>query len=1203
MSDQKINKEAQSAIQYEFESSSSEWEVQEEIQKDCQGHSYKEHHWQEFIASAIAIELILLNFRSVGRDVAFELLTKYKELKRTSIGRLTAKDLPLVDICFDGGWIFQGQNILGEPGEISEWGIFKPDTPRDAGEWVDGEWVVKPGKKVKYESIRGVKSSIFACRIPKKIWKAICLMYHIEHEIDSDPWEALARNPQIRLCITEGAKKTACINSFGMLCIGLNGIWNFCHAKKDEYGDETGGHYLYPEIDKLITKDRQVYILFDQDQKLETQQNVKKALKRLAKLIRQKKAKLYVCSWNNAYKGIDDYLVSFDPDSRQTEFDKVINNALPIQAYLETQEKLLEQLWSVEKVSEQYISNVDIEKLALHKFLCLKSAKGTGKTVLIKKIAAYLKNIGAIEKVVLINHRTVLGASLAHDLEVYYVDDERASQSDFEKMGFAICIDSFSENEGKKIDDLSEYDFSHTLIIMDEIDQTIRHLLFSTTHVSKVRINVNITLAKAITKALEQGGHLIIADADLNPKPIKYIKNITKPFRNEAITPFILENEYNPNKENGRIALVYKDKTPELMLQDIKKDFLERQLPVLFVTDAQQALSNYGTISLEEWAIRNGIPPKLILRVDAETIKDKNHPAYNALYCNEYFSALCRHYLLVIISPVAETGISIDTVDHFSLVAGILNGVLTINSALQFLSRLRAHCPRYVWAAKRGLERIGYGETEKWNLKRNQKVMSVYTMNLFTKINKENPFGYEYELVNTDEELFKNAILDAYCDYGALTNSEQPFYRDVLYERLAAEGYDVMVANDTDKTEIFEKISERQFKLHKTEEKLCDLDKEIENLNRAAGQSLNPQEKDSVAPTEQEDENATDTPSPEIDELTPQEIEERLKQLMQEKENQTQIATQLNNELTPLLEEEEKIDLKIEEEKALRSETKLRKKGLFEQKHQLIAQQQPFSSHEEFQKAINKPQRTPEDKAKIEFHRMTNMWGFYDEKIAELDRKGQYNVFRRYFEFVHQDRSYVAKKIETKLYRYLVKNNEAQVEEMNQSLLDFCTTKKKLSQEMFIPDFNKSFDYAIKYIIFTELRIAELYDEQKTWTEKEALQWLEDLKKPFKVREKRTIKGEEKVVLVETNLAAICTQLTGINLFGQDTAIAKIQKLLKHLTGVKLKCKKKKDPSTKKTIRIYSGADITETLDKVFSHWHKQEEEKKAKQNKGENVS
>lgn len=116
-------------------------------------------------------------------------------------------------------------------------------------------------------------------------------------DVDRDYWPCVLATPATAIAITEGAKKAAALISRGIPAISLPGV-------------TTGGKRarLRPELAPFCTYGRRIDLYFDRDilEKLP----VRQALHTLGRMLTAKGCMVYVVTWDDAHKGIDDFLVA-----------------------------------------------------------------------------------------------------------------------------------------------------------------------------------------------------------------------------------------------------------------------------------------------------------------------------------------------------------------------------------------------------------------------------------------------------------------------------------------------------------------------------------------------------------------------------------------------------------------------------------------------------------------------------------------------------------------------------------------------------------------------------------------------------------------------------------------------------------------------------------------------------------------------------
>lgn len=113
------------------------------------------------------------------------------------------------------------------------------------------------------------------------------------------------QDPSAPIYFTEGEKKSLKACQEGLLCIGISGLWSW----------KEKGKKLIPDFDKINFKDRNVYIVPDNDYKKPDkhgyEKNLGKAVKQLAFALSERGAKVSIIELpDGPEKGIDDYFLS-----------------------------------------------------------------------------------------------------------------------------------------------------------------------------------------------------------------------------------------------------------------------------------------------------------------------------------------------------------------------------------------------------------------------------------------------------------------------------------------------------------------------------------------------------------------------------------------------------------------------------------------------------------------------------------------------------------------------------------------------------------------------------------------------------------------------------------------------------------------------------------------------------------------------------
>ena len=263
-------------------------------------------HLREWKASGVNEELTHLNVVSLEGNSPTEYLLYSNSIPRRNDGRISEGFLQRYAHTDAGGWWCSGIDVLS--GQEDIWGCFKPDRPRNSCD-----------KLIKYEHPPKAATGLFALKVPLDLWQNIAdsakttiAIEDIKSECaDMGFWQWLIDRPEVPLCITEGAKKAGALLSAGYATVALPGINNGYRTPKDSSGKRIGKSHLIPQLAKLATPGRTVYLVFDQDSKPKTVKAVNAAIKKTGYLLQKAGCQVKVVTWKSSLgKGADDLIAN-----------------------------------------------------------------------------------------------------------------------------------------------------------------------------------------------------------------------------------------------------------------------------------------------------------------------------------------------------------------------------------------------------------------------------------------------------------------------------------------------------------------------------------------------------------------------------------------------------------------------------------------------------------------------------------------------------------------------------------------------------------------------------------------------------------------------------------------------------------------------------------------------------------------------------
>ena len=715
-------------------------------------------HLREWKASGVDEELTRLNVVNLEGESPGEYLLYSNSIPRRNDGRINARFLQRYAHIDAGGWWCSGIDILS--GEEDIWGCFKPDRPRHNAD-----------KIIKYEHPPKTATGLFALKVPLSLWQKIAdrakakitLQDIAQNNADLGFWQWLKNNPQVPLCITEGAKKAGALLSAGYSAIALPGINNGYRTPKDADGKRSGKSHLIPQLATLATPGREIYIVFDQDSKPKTVQAVNGAIRKTGYLLQQAGCQVKVVTWNSQLgKGVDDLIINHG----QTHFAQAFDEAADLETWKAKSWTNLTYLTDVE-LNSRYLPDLDIPSAT--KLVGIKSPKGTGKTKFLAKIVA--KAIARGQKVLVIGHRVQLVKELCSRFGLNYVTDKDCPEQ--AALGYGLCIDSLHGFSQAKF---NSDQWSNSLVIIDEVEQVLWHGLNSNTCKDR-RVEILKSFKTLMQNVLGDRGQVYIADADLSNIALDYLIALS----GVEIQPYIVQNTWQHDDQTSWQVYNYEGKSPKKLVANLETHIQQGGKPFICLS-AQKLTSKWSTQTLEAY-LKQKFPAKKILRIDSESLADPSHVAYG---CISQLEQVLWQYDIVVASPSIETGISIELKNHFTSVWAIAQGIQAENAVRQTLSRLRQNVPRHLWCANYSFNKIGNGSTSIPAL--------LSSSQRFTQLNirllQQSDFAYLDDL----DTGFQAESLLCWAKMAVRFNAGASNYRTSILAGLKAEGHQIIDA-------------------------------------------------------------------------------------------------------------------------------------------------------------------------------------------------------------------------------------------------------------------------------------------------------------------------------------------------------------------------------------------------------------------------
>ncbi|WP_019508627.1 plasmid replication protein, CyRepA1 family [Pleurocapsa sp. PCC 7319] len=715
----------------------------------------------EWKASGVDEKLTHLNVVSLQGTSPAEYLLYSNSIPRRNDGRISERFLQRYAHTDAGGWWCSGIDVLS--GEEDIWGCFKPEYPRSQDNC---------HKLIKYEHPPKTSTGLFALKVPRHLWQKIADRAGVSlteadikpHRADLGFWEWMSNHAEVPLCITEGAKKAGALLSAGYGAVALPGINNGYRTPKDDNGKRIGKSHLIPQLAKLASPKRDIYIVFDQDSKPKTIKAVNAAIKKTGYLLQKAGCQVRVVTWNSRLgKGVDDLIAN----QGQESFFQAYERALGLETWKAKSWTNLTYPTQIE-VNSRYLPELDIPPAT--KLIGIKSPKGSGKTESLSKIVA--QAIARRQKVLVIGHRVQLVKELCQRFGLNYVT-ELNQQPHTANLGYGLCIDSLHSSSQAKF---NPAEWSNSLVIIDEVEQVLWHSLNSSTCKER-RVEILKSFKNLMQNVIGQQGQVFVADADLSDIALDYLISLS----GINLEPYIIKNVWQSDRQLCWQVYNYSGKTPKKLVKNLETHIQQGGKPFVCLS-AQKLTSKWSTQTLETY-LQQKFPQKRILRIDSESLTDPHHPAYR---CITNLEQILLQYDLVLASPSIETGISIELKDHFTSVWAIAQGIQGENAVRQTLARLRDNVPRHLWCANYSFNKIGNGSTS---------IPALLSSNQrFTQLNirllQQSDFAYLDDL----DTGFQAESLLCWAKMAVRFNAGAIDYRQSILAGLKAEGHQILDA-------------------------------------------------------------------------------------------------------------------------------------------------------------------------------------------------------------------------------------------------------------------------------------------------------------------------------------------------------------------------------------------------------------------------
>jgi len=802
------------------------------VQKDSQDRSNLQgkaiygHHWDDWIASSVDPDLIRANILSLDHNTPYEYLCYSEKIDRNASGRINLATIKLYDHTTHGGWWCSGADPF-ENWKPMQWGCFKPDRPRIAGE---------KKKLIKYEHPYKTGRRAFFLNVPWTLAWAIAQRVGGTEETRLLERTVLERKTPMEgplggeidlreakwLCPSEKRSEEPLLEeSCSDPQSAFRSIFSLPPGSHDRrIAPNAGDSWPDRESDRRIAEPFWKWVAANPQVPVMLTEGAKKA----GCLLSCGYAAIALPGIYGGYStlssassaGIQHALIPelnciatpgrrvvicFDNDSKPTTIRNVQTATRTLGNLLQARGAQVQVMtWTGE--SEKGIDDLVMAQgvHALHHLydsaLPLRTWNYKVQQENVLTIEPTLRlNVSELQQSMIPNlprqglfvlasgkgtgKTNLLSEILRDEPKVISLGHRIALQrntcdrwglkfkNDLDKFRGRFCgADGYASRMGLCIDSILSIrpeDVMGGVLVLDEFMQVLRHLFVGGTCAHKGNRGA---LIEHFNQLVSIARWVILADADATDAGINYVRQ----WRSDGDHSLVLvQNDYvGPNfdatfLETRKLNDVYHRLTEDIQAQN----------RVFIAIDSREASKKLCQ------SLQDKFPKLRGLLINSETSGER---AQRTFITNP--NAGDQHYDWIIATPSLGTGVSIEA-DRFDLVYGLFNGVLTDGDAAQALSRVRAKVPRIIWVSHQGKNQSLISQSSNTRVirralrKRNSTAAKILRSQL----------GYRLAPLEREDDLsHQDPIADFYCELVAQDNASHNALSDALKVRLKMEG-------------------------------------------------------------------------------------------------------------------------------------------------------------------------------------------------------------------------------------------------------------------------------------------------------------------------------------------------------------------------------------------------------------------------------
>jgi hypothetical protein len=322
------------------------------------------------------------------------------------------------------------------------------------------------------------------------------------------------------------------------------------------------------------------------------------------------------------------------------------------------------------------------------------------------------------------------------------------------------------------------------IVVIDEVEQFVWHLLNSRTEVQRNRPEIIQNLSELL-----QNAFLIIAmDADLTDLSIDYLIELSG---DKGVNPWI--GVCPVKSATGRKAIIYEESSPIVWFLDLKRA-IERGEKAFVCLSGQAVNSKWGSQHLE-YVFSQLFPHIKIGRIDGESVAELGHEFFQSL---DDLDPKLKECDVILATGVIETGVSIDLENHFDGVWVCAWGLQTESGVRQFCDRLRADVDRHVWSIARSPNSIQGGSAYPSILRRKLESVVSRAKSKVQEARENADEALALQLQKADDLSVRDnaSSVRAWSRFAGRINASMKYYRRSIVAGLRRDGYEISIATN-----------------------------------------------------------------------------------------------------------------------------------------------------------------------------------------------------------------------------------------------------------------------------------------------------------------------------------------------------------------------------------------------------------------------